>query len=515
MRIVVSLMAAHGSGRQTLTNLRLCLFILAVVVACTLACGKDTPPPASAGTLRIGARGLGEAPRVLREMLFAEPLIALDWQGRPADRLATDWQWSDDGRALTVILRRGVKFHDETPVTSETVADILRQRIKKVPLGFEALERLETPDSNTLVFRLARPDAFLIGVLAGTLIIDQEKPDIGTGPFKIVARTPILEAKKNAEYYRGAPGLDSLQLIMFETQRAAWVALMRGDVDMVQELNPESVEFLQGASGVALYTSLRPFYIPLVFNLHHPILKQVEVRRAITEAIDRDEIVKEAMRGQGQVADDPVWPSHWAYNAATRRHSYNPRAARLRLDAAGFPVKSAGVPGRMASRFEIKCLFWSQDPQFERIALLLQRQLGEIGVNLLLIPASGDTIGRRAGEGDFEAYLFQMTSGRSFDWTYRFWHSSPAGSAELQNSGYSGANQALDELRNARTDSEVRAGVADLRQRFYEDVPAAFLAWTHGTKAVDVRYEVGDPSAPEIWANFWRWRIGPTQRAAK
>lgn len=446
-------------------------------------------------------------------MLFAEPLIALDWQGRPADRLATDWQWSEDGRALNVILRRGVKFHDGTPVTSETVAHILRQRIQKEPLGFEALERLETPDSNTLVFRLARPDAFLIGVLAGTLIIDVDKPDIGTGPFRIVARTPILEAKKNAEYYQGAPGLESLQLITFETQRAAWVALMRGDVDMVQDLNPESVEFLQGASGIALYSALRPYYIPLVFNLHHPILKQVEVRRAITEAIDRDEIVKEAMRGQGQVADDPVWPSHWAYNAATRRHSYNPGAARLRLDAAGFPVKS--VPGKMTSRFEIECLFWSQDPQFERIALLLQRQLGEIGVNLRLTPATGGTLGARAGKGDFETYLFQMTSGRSFDWTYRFWHASPAGPAELQNSGYSGVNHVLEELRNARTDSEVRAGVADLRQRFYEDVPAAFLAWTHGTRAVDVRYDVADLSAPDIWANFWRWRIGPTQRAAK
>lgn len=446
-------------------------------------------------------------------MLFAEPLLALDWQGRPADRLATDWQWSEDGRALTVILRRGVKFHDGTPVTSETVAEILRKRIKKEPLGFEALERLETPDSNTLVFRLARPDAFLIGVLAGTLIIDENKPDIGTGPFRIVARTPILEAKKYAEYYRGAAGLESLQLITFPTQRAAWVALMRGDVDMVQELNPESVEFLQGASGVALYSSLRPFYIPLVFNLHHSILKQAEVRRAITEAINRDEIVKEAMRSQGQVADDPVWPSHWAYNAATRRHSYNPGAARLRLDAAGFPVKSA--TGQMASRFELKCLFWSQDPRFERIALLLQRQLSEIGVNLLLVPASQDTIRERAGKGDFETYLFQMTSGRSFDWTYRFWHASPAGSAELQNSGYSGVNHVLEELRNARTDSEVRAGVADLRQRFYEDVPAAFLAWTHGTRAVDARYDVGDPSSPEILANLWRWRVGPTERAAR
>jgi peptide/nickel transport system substrate-binding protein len=493
---------------------RSCLFALVVVAACTLACGKDTPPPASTGTLRIGARGLlGEAPRVLREILFAEPLIALDWQGRPVDRLATDWQWSDDGRALTVILRRGVKFHDGTPVTSETVADILRQRIKKEPLGFEALERLETPDGNTLVFRLARPDAFLIGVLAGTLIIDDNKPDIGTGPFRIVTRTPILEAKKYTEYYRGAAGLESLQLITFPTQRAAWVALMRGDVEMVHELNPESVEFLQGASGVAVYSSLRPYYIPLVFNLHHPILKQVEVRRAITEAIDRDEIVKEAMRGQGQVADDPVWPSHWAYNAATRRHSYNPGAARLRLDAAGFPVKP--VPGKMASRFELKCLFWGQDPQFERIALLLQRQLSEIGVNLLLVPANQETLGVRAGTGDFETYLYQMTSGRSFDWTYRFWHASPAGSAEKQNSGYSGVNQVLEELRNARTDSEVRVGVADLRQRFYEDVPAAFLAWTHGTRAVDARYEVSDPAVPDIWANIWRWRLGPTQRAAK
>jgi peptide/nickel transport system substrate-binding protein len=463
--------------------------------------------------MRIGARGLGEAPRVLREILFAEPLIALDWQGRPADRLATDWQWSDDGRALTVILRRGVKFHDGTLVTSDIVAKILRQRITKEPLGFEALERLDTPDGNTLVFRLARPDAFLIGVLAGTLIVDENKPDIGTGPFRIVTRTPILEAERYTEYYRGAAGLESLQLITFPTQRAAWVALMREDVEMVQDLNPESVEFLQGASGVVVYSSLRPFYIPLVFNLRHPILKQVEVRRAITEGIDRDEIVKEAMRGQGQVADDPVWPSHWAYNAATRRHSYNPGAARLRLDAAGFPVKS--VPGKMASRFALKCLFWGQDPQFERIALLLQRQLSEIGVNLLLVPASQETLGMRAGKGDFETYLYQMTSGRSFDWTYRFWHASPDGSAEKQNSGYSGVNHVLEELRNARTDSEVRVGVADLRQRFYEDVPAAFLAWTHGTRAVNARYQVSDPAVPDIWANIWRWRLGPTQRAAK
>jgi peptide/nickel transport system substrate-binding protein len=491
---------------------------VALVAVLTLAgCSAQSSTRSSQSTLRIGARETRESSKVLREYLFAEPLIALDGQGRPTERLATHWKWDEDGRALRVTLRSGVKFHDGGPLNSQVVADILRQQIKDdTARDFESIARIETPDEHTLVFRLSRPDALLIATLASTLIIDAKKPDIGTGPFRIVQHTPFLEAEKYDKYYRGTPGIDRIRLLTFETQRAAWAAMMRGAVDMVQEVNRESVEFLQRASGIALYPSLRPFYIPLVFNLRHPILKRVEVRRALAEAIDRAEIVKEALRGQGQVADDPVWPSHWAYNAAARRYTYNPAAARVRLDAAGLPVKAGATPGAMASRFRIKCVFWSEDPQFERIALLLQRQLEEIGVELALEPADQPTLVQRAAKGDFESYLFQMTSGRSFSYIYRFWHSPPAGAkGELQDSGYSGVDEVLEGLRTALSDAEVRAGVSDLRQRFYEDVPAAFLTWTKITRAVDVRYDVGEPTNPEIWANLWRWRPADQQRAAR
>jgi ABC-type transport system substrate-binding protein len=491
---------------------------VALVAVLTLAgCSAQSSTLSSRSTLRIGARGVTEAPKVLRESLFAEPLIALDSQGHPVERLATKWQWENDGRALRVTLRPGVKFHDGGPLNSQVAATILRQQIAADETrDFESIAQIETPDEHVLVFRLSRPDAFLIETLASTLIIDTSKPEIGTGPFRIVKSTPSLEAEKYDKYYRGTPGIDHIRLLTFETQRAAWAAMMRGDVDMVQEVNRESVEFLQGASGIRLYTSLRPFYIPLVFNLRHPILKRVEVRRALAEAIDRDEILKEALRGQGQVADDPVWPSHWAYNAAAPRYTYNPAAARVRLDAAGLPVKPGVAPGAMASRFRIKCVFWSEDAQFERIALLLQRQLEEIGVDLALERADHPTLVRRAANGDFESYLYQMTSGRSFNYIYRFWHSAAAGTkVELQDSGYSGVDEILEGLRNARTIAEIRAGVSDLRQRFYEDVPAAFLTWTKITRAVDVRYYVGERSDPEIWANLYRWRPAERQEAAR
>jgi len=482
------------------------------VGGCSSSSGARTAPVEE--TLRIGARGSGEAPKVISESLFAEPLVALDWSGRPVERLATQWQWQDEGLALRLQLRQGVRFHDGTPITAEIVAAILRQQVATGARGFEALSRIDASDARSIVLRLTGPDAFLIGALSKVSVVDQNKPDIGTGPFRIVSRMP-LEAVKNAAYYRGSPAIDRIQVVPYDTPRAVWAGLMRGDVDMALEVSGDSLEFLEGATRVKLYSSLQPFYLPLVFNVRHPILARVEVRRALVEAIDREEIIAAGMRGHGQVADDPVWPSHWAYNPAARRHTYNPAAARARLDAAGLPVRPApSGSGRSASRFRITCLFFNEDPQFERVALLLQRQLAAVGVDLHLEGATQAVLTGRAARGDFDTHLFQMASGRSFDWTYRFWHS-PGPGAAMQDSGYRGADEVLDRLRKARNDADIRIAVGDLRERFYEDVPAAFMAWLQTTRAIDARFDVGEHSDPEVFANLWRLRPRNLGQAAR
>jgi peptide/nickel transport system substrate-binding protein len=457
---------------------------------------------------------------VLRSFLFAEGLTGVDWQGRPTQRLATDWVWEKDGRALRVRLRPDVRFHDDTPVTAAVVVAIIQQQLAKPETrGFEAVESVEAVDQRTILFHLSQPDGFLPNALSGMSIVDDRKPDIGTGPFKLVPNKERLEAIRNTSYYRGKPGIANIQVIRYSTPRASWVGLMRSEVDFALDIK-ESVEFLEGAQQFQIFPSIQPFYIPLVFNLRHPLLARVEVRRAISDAIDRDEIVRQGMRGRAQVADDPVWPSHWAYNTAAPRHVPNQNAARLRLDAAGLPVRPS-VQGRRASRFQLHCIFYSEDPQFERIGLVLQRQLAAVGIDLVLEGLTAKELVRRIAAGQFDSYLFQLTSGRDLSWTYRFWHS-PNGAFGpiLQNTGYNGADAVLDLLRQTRNDDDAsarlfRIAIGDLRQRFYDDVPAVFLAWPKITRAIDARFDIGNRTEPEIFGNLWRWQMAPPQIASR
>jgi peptide/nickel transport system substrate-binding protein len=489
-----------------------CLSALVGGVLVIGGCTRRPPPSAEPKVLRLGTQDTAESADVLVQMLSAEPLLVVDWHGRGVPRLASEWQWQDDGRALSVRLRSGVRFQNGAPLTAAAVAAILRKNIPGGEAeGFRYLTSIETPDELTIVFRLSRPDSFLVEAIASALILDENNPGLRTGPFKIVSRASGILAEKNDTYYRGTPGIDRVEVTLYDTQRAVFAAMMRGAVDMVPEVNPESVEFLEGASQFETFASVRPFYIPLVFNVRHPILKNVEVRRALVQAIDRDEIVRQAMRGHGRIAHDPVWPSHWAYTGATKQYAYDPAAARLRLEAAGFPIRQPPTPDRMASRFQLNCIFYNRDFQFERIAVLLQRQLEEVGVDLVLTGVDQASLIRHIASGDFDTYVFQLTSGKSFDWTYRFWHSQGG----LQSTGYSGADAALDELRKSHVDADVRVAVANLRQRFYEDVPAAFLAWPETTRAVDARFDIGDQSDPDVFANLWRWRLAPDQQAAR
>ena len=142
----------------------------------------------------------------------------------------------------------------------------------------------------------------------------------------------------------------------------------------------------------------------------------------------------------------------------------------------------------MPRRFRFTCAFWSEDPQFERIALVVQKQLFEIGIDVEMVPMTLRDLGGRLGAGDFEAVLLPMVSGRSFEWTYRFWRS--ASSQRIIRSGYTAADTALDRLRAARSDEETRIAVADLQRILYEDPPAAFLVRPETARAVNDSFVV-------------------------
>ncbi len=99
---------------------------------------------------------------------------------------------------------------------------------------------------------------------------------------------------------------------------------MRGEIDAVHEITPGSIDFAEADSSIKTYPFVRPYFIQLAFNMRHPVLGQRAVRQAMSQAVDRDEIIKAGLNGKGVVADGPIWPYHWAYGTAQATYKFQP-----------------------------------------------------------------------------------------------------------------------------------------------------------------------------------------------
>ena len=486
---------------------------LAVLLAAALciSCSQAAPQAADERPIRV-AFGIGPAVKAsgvnqLAALLYSEPLITHDASGRPGPGLAASWHWEEDGHVLRLRLKQGVTFHDGTPLTAPLVVRVLNEdRASGQPsVGTEFVTSIAANGDFDIVIRLSQPDAFLLTALNDVRITHPDNPDVGTGPFELVRRTPIVDAKRYLKYHGGLPGSPAVQIITYETQRAAWAALMRGEADAAQDISREAVEFMERTSQMRTYSVPQPFYISLFFNHDRTGLADPRVRNALSLAINRKWIVEQAMRGRGIAAESPIWLAHWANDDATTGEPYNPRRAVALLEEAGYPLvrRSAGLPER---RLAFRCLVVSEDPQYERIAIMVQQQLFEIGVHLELQPATMREIGPLAASGNFDMLLAQANASRTLNYMYVFWRSPRAGLASQLQTGYTGADVELDRLRTGIADEEFRRSLREVRDQFERDAPAAFIAWTEFTRAVQASIDVGVEAEVDPFGSIWKWR---------
>jgi peptide/nickel transport system substrate-binding protein len=496
------------------------LFVgVAVAAVYASGCARPAPQAANAPTLRIGVgvptqERATAGIRAVVDLFTKEAIVTNGPDGRQSERIATSWKWNDDRTVLRMVLRKDVFFHDGTRVTPELVAQSLKLSVKKrEAFSYSSVVGVNASGPDTVDITLAEPNSFLIPDLSLTALRMPEHPEIGTGPFRLVESGGHSQLQAFEKYYKGRPALETVEVHSFSTQRKAWAAMLRGELGMLYEVSRDAVDFVEAETTVRTYSFPRSYYIPFVFNVRHPVLRNVEVRRALNEAIDRSALIADGLRGRGKIADGPIWPGHWTY-ADSPGFAFNPDAARLRLDKAGFPVR-AGANGAMPSRFAINCMI-VDDSRFERLALLMQRQLSEVGVDLRLTPATADNFNDRAMKGDFDTFLYEM-AGRSLSWVNAFWHSPSATSPTLVNTGYTAGDQILDNIRRSSSDDDIRRGVADLMRVFHDDPPAAFLSWQVTSRAVSTNFDVsaGDPDR-DIFTNVWQWHAAaPLKQAAR
>jgi peptide/nickel transport system substrate-binding protein len=489
-------------------------FVLASTIACEQAArraGEAEPVVARIGVPEADVSAPDIGFRLVSVMLGNEGLTFRENDGRAGPRLAESWTSSPDGLTWNFKLKSDVTFHDGAPFTAEAVAAALNGAISNraglaLYPGLADVVSIEGSGPSDVVIKLRRRSTFLLEDLSYPITRRlQDKSTVGTGPFKTVSRTPSeVEMVRNESYHLGRPQIGRVVIRSYATVRTAWASLMRNEIDVLWDVSRDAVEFVQ-SSDIALYSYQRTYVYVVAFNNSRSALKETPVRRALNAAVDRDALIRGVLKGQGTAASGPLWPQHWAYDSSLRGFGYDASLASAILDAAGFkPTERAG--GRR-SRFTFTCILPEGFITWERIALDVQKQLYDIGVDMQLQALPADEFNKRLQAGDFDAAMLEMLSGTPYSRPYAFWHGGgEKTTANLFGYANPSADRWFEAIRSANGDAEYRVASGQLQRAFLDDPPALFLAWSLRTRAISRRFNVPVERGQDPVATFWRWK---------
>jgi peptide/nickel transport system substrate-binding protein len=398
-----------------------------------------------------------------------EALVNIGDDGRPRAWLAQRWEFTPDGRTLRLHLTPNVKFHDGSEVTATAVAKALQAGLPSyMGDAFADIERITSPGPGEVDIVSRQRSLFVLEAL--DLQLRSPAPaNAGTGPFEPVGPTSPSDMRANAQYYQGRSKIDRLAVATYPTARAAWADMLRDHLDMLYDVGTDALDSLERSNQIQMFTYIRHYQYAVILNTHRPALKSAAVRRALNQAIDRDAIVKQALNGHGIPSSGPIWPHHWSNDANLENVAFDPE-------------KSSKVPGTKGLHFT--CLV---PPDYERMALVVKRQLDQINVTMDVQELAPDRIFDAMARRDFDAILFDVLSAPNLFRPFQWWHS---GTASLTGFSSSRVDAGLDQIRQAASDNEYRTGVVAFQRAMNEDPPAIFLAWPQRARAVSSRFAV-------------------------
>ncbi|ABE57576.1 ABC transporter substrate-binding protein [Chromohalobacter israelensis] len=318
--------------------------------------------------------------------------------------LAKDYEISDNGLTYTFHLREGVTFHNGREMVASDVKYSLERTVNPETQspgagffssieGFDAvasgesmaLSGITTPDDYTVKIQLSAPDAAFLHIMALNFasVVPKEsvekwgrdfgKHPVGTGAFELQdwALGQRLTFVKNDDYYRdGIPYLDRIDFEIGQEPNVALMRLQRGEVDIAGDGIPPA-QFLQFRNDpefkdlMVIGDQLHTGY--LTMNVTMPPLDEVEVRRAINMAINKERIVR-IINGRAIPANQPLPPAMPGYDEEYEGYPYDVAQAKALLEEAGY-----------GDGFDTEIYVMNTDPQ-PRIAQAIQQDLAQIGV---------------------------------------------------------------------------------------------------------------------------------------
>jgi peptide/nickel transport system substrate-binding protein len=361
-----------------------------------------------------------------------ERLLKLDEKLEFQPVLAETITPSADFKQYTIVLRKGVKWHDGADFDARDVVYNFLQHWKPISAGIalKALSKVSAPDSHTVVlnFDQPTPEFFLKSILAGQyqLVVPRHlyegkdlltnplnNTPVGTGPWKYgqwVRGSHVLYARNTGYWSANRPYLDKLIIRWWGDPASRSAALETGELSVAYS-NPvpaRDIDRLVKTGKVVVDTrgyENSAWTVTAEFNQRREHVKRKEVRQALLHAINRQFIVDTIYYGRGKPAVSPIFSSNAQfYTSDVPRYPFDPKKAAALLDAAGLPLKDG-------KRFTVNVVAAAWFEENAKLGQYIKQALEDVGVAVKLDSVDRATALKRIyGDYDYDIALSNFTA---------------------------------------------------------------------------------------------------------
>lgn len=324
--------------------------------------------------------------------------------------LAESWTVSPDNLVWEFKIKPGNKFDDGTAVDAAAVKFSFDRlmTLKQGPSGaFPEDMVVVVIDPQTIRFTLKTPFAPFLFTLAhnGASIVNPlvankgaetnawlSSHTAGSGPFRLTnwQKGQSVTMEPNPYFAGPKPAFKTVILKTIAEPSVRRLQLERGDLDIIEDMPEDQLGALGGKPGVVVrdFPSLRVTYLYL--NNKKGPLTDVNARRAITEAVDYNGIVKGILKDKAKLLNGPIPDGMWGYDSSLPVMKQDMAAAKNSLSKA--PQKITNL----------NYMYSDKDANWEPIGLTLQAALAPLGINLKLEKTANATLRERVGQADYD-----------------------------------------------------------------------------------------------------------------
>ncbi len=273
--------------------------------------------------------------------------------GELVGELAESWEASADAKTWRFTLRKGVKFHNGKDFGADDVIESLQLHVAEGAKSaakpiVEAISEMNKKSSHEIEFVLSKGNADLPFLMSDYHLLiypagqveESIAKGIGTGLYSVVNFDPGVRfiGKRVANHYKGdsAGHFDEVEMLAINDASARMNALMTGQVDAVSRVDFKTEPLIRANPNVSIFevTGNQHFSFPMLTKT--PPYDDVNIRRAIKYAFNRDELVAKIQQGHGQTGNDhPIGPANQYVALDLPQTEYDPEKAKSYLKKAG------------------------------------------------------------------------------------------------------------------------------------------------------------------------------------